>query len=288
MPPSSSGVDPFLEERLTYLLNEVSELRQHVRMLLGESAAFHDWRRQTRASFDAQWDLLPQGDHLATDENFIANGTRLVETYTQLPASWFKGKTLLDAGCGNGRWAYVFSLLGAKVTAVDQSDHGLENVRRLCGEFPGFRAQAADLLVPLPFQETFDFVWSFGVLHHTGNTRRAFEHVRKAVAPGGMLFLMLYGEPTQSGEFTEINTYVNLRRDTSAMTFPQKIEYLRTLYPDNLVHGYFDAISPEINDLHRYDEIRAWLGASGFIDIKRTLQSRNIFIMSKYAPPMAQ
>lgn len=37
------------------------------------------------------------------------------------------------------------------------------------------------------------------------------------------------------------------------------------------VHGYFDAISPEINDLYRWDEIIGWLKSAGFEDIKRTL-----------------
>jgi len=272
--------EAFLEERMTYLLHEVSETRQHLRMLLGESPRFQAWTAQTRASFDTQWHILPEGDHLATDPSFLQRGSKLVEEYTQLPASWFKGKTLLDAGCGNGRWAYVFCRLGAKVTAVDQSDHGIENVRRLCSEFPDFRAQAANLLEPLALTTSFDFVWSFGVLHHTGDTRRSFDNVQKMVKPGGKLLLMIYGEPERQGEFDEINTYVKHRRATSAMTFPEKVEYLRDLYPTELVHGYFDAISPAINDLHRFDEIREWLVSSGFGDVKRTFDNRNLIIMA--------
>ena len=121
-----------LVEQLTYLQNEISEARQYLRFLLGESDRYHQWMNQTRASFNTQWDMLPEGAHLVTDEAFVANSGKLIETYTQLPASWFKGKSILDAGCGNGRWAYALSRLGANVMAVDQSEHGLRNVRRLC------------------------------------------------------------------------------------------------------------------------------------------------------------
>ncbi|CAB3650426.1 MAG: class I SAM-dependent methyltransferase [Achromobacter pulmonis] len=269
-----------LVEQLTYLQNEISEARQYLRFLLGESDRYHQWMNQTRASFNTQWDMLPEGAHLVTDEAFVANSGKLIETYTQLPASWFKGKSILDAGCGNGRWAYALSRLGANVMAVDQSEHGLRNVRRLCEEFPGFRHRAVNLLEPLPFNDQFDLVWSYGVLHHTGDTKRAFDNILPAVKADGSMFLMLYGEPCRTGEYAEINTYVQHRRATAAMTFAEKVQYLKSIYPAELVHGYFDAISPAINDLYRYDEILDWLNLSGFSRVSRTLDSRNLHIMA--------
>jgi len=210
---------------------------------------------------------------------FLLTASGTIESYTHLPASWFRDKTILDAGCGNGRWAYIFSKMGARVTAIDQSEHGLNAVRQLCAEFPGFKAVAHNLLEPLPLG-AFDFVWSYGVLHHTGNTRTAFENIVPMVKPGGKLFLMIYGEPTRDGEFAEIAEYFKHRHATSYMSYADKVAYLKGIYREELVHGYFDAISPSINDLYRFDEIRSWLGEAGFVDVKRTIDSRNLHIMA--------
>ena len=37
-----------------------------------------------------------------------------------MPLDWFAGKSVLDAGCGNGRWSTAFARLGAQVTAIDR------------------------------------------------------------------------------------------------------------------------------------------------------------------------
>ena len=66
---------------------------------------------------------------------------------------------------------------------------------------------------------------------------------------------MIYGEPRSEIEFNEINGYVELRRATRFMTFKERQSYLEKRFPKELVHGYFDAISPRINDLHRLEEI---------------------------------
>ncbi|MDL2279095.1 class I SAM-dependent methyltransferase [Desulfovibrio sp. OttesenSCG-928-G11] len=269
-------------ESITFLRNECSDLRQIIRFLQTDSPAWQQWMEQTRASFDTQWEALPEGDFLATDPKFIAQMSALIESYTGLPRAWFGGKCILDAGCGNGRWSYALSALGAKVTAVDQSEHGLKAARELCASFPDFQAQQANLLQALPFAaDSFDMLWSFGVLHHTGNTYGAFQHLAPLVKSGGVIFLMLYGEPLEAGQFQEINAYTLHRRAVSGMDFKEKIAYCREHFPPEAVHGWFDAISPAINDLYRFDEIRDWLLMAGYTDIVRTFENRNLFMTAR-------
>ena len=278
--PSSNA---YVEERLEYLLNEVSDLRIIGRRLEAEWAAAKDCEGgtgQTKESFSYQWENLKEGDALLGDQAFERQIMDLAAAYCGVEKSWFRGKTVLDAGCGIGRWSYAFLKLGAEVTAIDQSAQGIEYVQGLLSSQGTFRAQCADILEPLPFDSSFDLVWSFGVTHHTGNTKLAVENVARVVKPGGRLFLMIYGEPRSPGQFGEVNTYVKHRRATRFMSFEEKIAYLETLYPRDVVHGYFDAISPSINDLHRMDEIREWLDRLGFVNFKSTVEQRNHFVVA--------
>lgn len=267
-------------DQLDYALNEISELRQQVRLLLAASSEFKAQMMQTYESFDTQWDVLPSGEQLLGSEAFDRESVSLLEKYTGMPREWFAGKTVLDAGAGNGRWSYTLSKLRAQVTAVDQSAAGIADVNRVCAAFKDFNARQLDLLEPLPFANQFDAVWSFGVVHHTGDTRRALYNICQVLMPGGHLFAMIYGEPRggRSGEFAEINSYVALRRDIAGMTPRDRIEYLRARFPEEQLNAWFDGLSPKINDLHRFDEVREWLRMWGFSDIVRTFDNRNIFL----------
>ncbi len=279
---------PFVEtsEFQQFLKDEVSDLRIEVRELKSQLArALGDLTQtdetQTKDSFSYQWEEIKEGLALLGDPAFENQMVSLMETYSGKPRHWFEGKKVLDAGCGMGRWSFVLHHLGADVTAVDQSASGIANLERLLGDHERFRALRADLLEPVPLEPEFDLVWCYGVTHHTGNTKLATKHVADCVAPGARLFLMIYGEPNTPSEYGEINTYVKHRRATQDMSFEEKVSYLRRFYPEELIHGYFDAISPRINDLHRFDEVAHWLHSWGFTHIRRTLDNRNLHIVAE-------
>jgi len=263
------------EAALRYLLDEVSELRILVREIMAASSLRGADAAQTRQSFSFQWDTIGEGAHLLGDPDFEREMCALACQYADLPSPAIVGKTVLDAGCGNGRWSYAFAKLGAKVTAIDQSASVLADLEARWGRELGLTVRVADLLKPLPFGSEFDLVWCYGVSHHTGNTKLAVEHVAAAVKPGGRLFLMIYGEPQSESEFDEVNRYVKLRRRIRLMKFEEKMAYLKARFPPASVHGYFDAASPLINDLHRLDEVESWLRAAGLSNVRTTINSRN-------------
>lgn len=272
-------------EPVDYVLGEVSELRELVRILCTESATYNSRSSQTRASFNYQWGTLPEGINLLSDPEFCAMSARRVCELTKRDAFWFEGRKVLDAGCGNGRWTHALCSLGAKVTAIDASEAGLADVARHCAEFSDLSFLPHNLLEPLPLEGAFDLVWCFGVAHHTGDTRKALSHVAKAVAPGGYLFAMIYGEPRPDHleDFVEITTYTNTRRALAGLSFDQRVEYIRDRFGAENLNGWFDALSPQINDLHRYDEIVPWLIEWGFVDIERTADNRNHHFVARRA-----
>ena len=280
----TSGMDSskldYLNEQVEYLLNEVSDLRIIARELVRGTRLADEAAEQTKESFSYQWGDYNTGVALLTDPQFRKQLSDYIVRYADRPADWFPGKTVLDAGCGSGRWAFGLVNLGADVLAVDQSLSGLAEVEQALQGQSRFRTRQADLLQPLPFDDTFDLVWCYGVAHHTGNTRGVVESVARAVKRGGRLFLMIYGEPRKQGEFAEINNYERMRRETRLMSFPEKIAYLEARYAPELVHGFFDAISPAINDLHRFEEIAGWLKRLGFTGMRRTLDNRNIHMVA--------
>lgn len=271
------------EARIQYLLHELGEQRTILRQLLPDSPGYAAYIAQTRSSFDYQWAHDPSGDHLLTDPRFREEAVALLERYTGLPRTWFAGKRVLDAGCGNGRWSWTLAQCGAAVTSIDQSPHGVESARRACAGLPGCSARTHDLLQPIGEPGAYDLVWSFGVVHHTGNSWRATRHVAEAVKPGGWLFLMVYGEPRWAAleDFVELNDYIELRRRLRTMSYAERMTWLKEQRGEAKAHGLFDAASPEINDLHRLDEIATWLEPLGFDEVRSTFPSRNLHIMSR-------
>lgn len=276
-------VDP-IKAQIAYLLAENSEIRQQLRMLLAASPEYRAAISQTADSFDSQWADLPTGRHLPGDPEFDETSIDQLCRYTEKPRDWFTSKRVLDAGCGMGRWSRALCILGAEVTAIDISQAGLASTESLCSTFPGFRTKRCNLLEPLPFGD-FDLVWNYGVCHHTGDTRLALGHVAAAVKEGGLLFTMLYGEPRdgQTIDYGEIASYTKHRQATSAMSFSERVAYLRARFPDDEVHGWFDAISPRVNDLYRFDEIEGWLRSWGFTNIHTTVESRNLHIAATHS-----
>ncbi len=102
-------------------------------------------------------------------------------------AKILKGKHLLEIGCGMGYDSLEFLKRGVLVTATDLTPNAVAMTRRHF-EIAGVQAEevrTADAL-NLPFEaETFDAVWSNGVMHATGDTPKAIQEARRVLKFGG-------------------------------------------------------------------------------------------------------
>jgi 2-polyprenyl-3-methyl-5-hydroxy-6-metoxy-1,4-benzoquinol methylase len=111
-------------------------------------------------------------------------------------ARW-KGKRVLEIGCGIGTDTINFARYGADVTAVDLSDESLDVARQRAGVFGlqdrirFHRANAEELSQTVPV-EPYDLIYSFGVIHHTPHPDRVLQELQKYAKPETVLKVMVY------------------------------------------------------------------------------------------------
>jgi ubiquinone/menaquinone biosynthesis C-methylase UbiE len=107
----------------------------------------------------------------------------------------WQGKKILEIGCGIGIDGMEFTKNGADYTGIDISEKSLW----LAKNYFSLNQQKSNLLLAdaenLPFEDnSFDLVYSWGVLHHTPDIRQAIKEIYRALKPNGTLIIMLYNK----------------------------------------------------------------------------------------------
>ncbi len=107
------------------------------------------------------------------------------------------GLSFLDIGSGSGLHSLAALRLGCtRLLAIDIDPESLETTRRTLAAFPTAAPRECRRLSVFDLADsnvgTFDVVYSWGVLHHTGAMHRAIAAAARAVAPGGMAVFALY------------------------------------------------------------------------------------------------
>jgi len=109
----------------------------------------------------------------------------------------WRGKKVLEIGCGIGTDTMNFARHGARVTSVDLSDASLAVARKraevfqLADHVRFIQADAERLSDYVPM-EPYDLIYSFGVIHHTPHPEKVMEQIRKYLKPGSTVKIMVY------------------------------------------------------------------------------------------------
>ncbi len=118
-------------------------------------------------------------------------------TATGWDPSKMKGSWVLDAGCGAGRFAEIALSSGANVVALDYSS-AVNACYLNLKEHPNLHVVQGDIYA-LPFsQESFDFIYSLGVLQHTPDVAGAFASLPPMLAKNGSLCVDFYEKTWKS------------------------------------------------------------------------------------------
>lgn len=211
-----------------------------------------------------------------------------------------QGKLVLDAGCGNGRYSYWAAQYGAEVVGVDLG-YGVESAYTNTKNNKDIHIIQGDIFnLPFP-EETFDVIFSIGVLMHTGDARLALMSLTKHLKMEGVMSFHLYHKGNPIYEF---NDFI-LRKITTRLSVGQLVRFTRLMfriakildkvsvlkYVNLLIrlekhpHCIFDWYSAPIATHHTYSEVYEWCRELGLRIVKDANEEKGPSFRRKVAPP---
>lgn len=205
-------------------------------------------------------------------------------SYTGLVPSFLTGRKVLDAGCGNGRYAFIAAQSKAEIViGVDISDAAyvaFENTRSV----PNVLIVRSDL-TQLPLGDDLDVLYSVGVLHHTPDAAASFDRLARHCKVGGLFSAYLYGRGNPILRWTnhvlrnrlfsrlpQTTVGVLLRVPAALQEIVRRVPLLgpvcvawvnKVIYWGNY-HNMFDAYTAGFTSFHAPEEVEAWYHRNAF------------------------
>jgi len=143
---------------------------------------------KTVQGFDDEWDAFSQETMDPVEQRRLFDQYFSLFSFDQLPT----GAEGFDLGCGTGRWAVLVAPQVGRLHCIDPAEKALAVARRRLSGLPNVsfhRAGVDD--IPLA-DESQDFGYALGVLHHIPDTARAMYDAVRKLKPGAPLLVYLY------------------------------------------------------------------------------------------------
>ena len=269
--------------------------------------------RATARAFGQQWKMLGE-----LSDVFRAEFQSYLDP---LPVSELRGLTVLDAGCGMGKFSFAAAEAGARaVVAVDLSeavDVAYEHLRPLSNVHV---VQASIEQLPLR-AGAFNFAFSIGVLHHTPDPGKSFQQLVPLVRSEGRLFVWLYAlegnelfvrwlDPLRAAVFSRLPSWLN-RVTATALALPlwvlirlvyaplgRRAITLRLPYAEYFLYfsrlglrtfwgTVYDKLVPPVSFYLTREEIRRWLADAGLRELSLRHRNGNSWSVLGWREPAA-
>jgi 2-polyprenyl-6-hydroxyphenyl methylase/3-demethylubiquinone-9 3-methyltransferase len=194
------------------------------------------------------------------DEDRIAEAERSL--LKNLDVDTLEGMRFLDAGCGSGLFSLAARRLGATVHSFDYDEDSVACTsilkQRYGSDDEGWRIEQGSVLDReyLWSLGSFDIVYSWGVLHHTGDMWKAMEYVLLPLATSGKLFIALYND---QGLLSRYWLYV---KKLYVSGLVGRILVLSVMVPYSAVRAMIAGLIESGNPLKRFRDYRRNRGMS--------------------------
>lgn len=236
-------------------------------------------------------------------QNFLGdlNPARIAGARTDL-IKWLgtdnlQGASVLDIGCGSGVHSYCLQDMGtARLVSFDYDVNSVDATRSLhaaAGAPDSWTVQQGSVLDTdfIRSLGTFELVYSWGVLHHTGQMWQAIANAATCVTPGGYLFIAIYAKGAQYPEHLALKQ----RYHDASVSGKRKMEFDWILNQYN--HRVRQGLSPEgwwnqglERGMDPYVDLVDWLGGLPYEvatleELGEFLGALNIDILKQHREP---
>lgn len=198
----------------------------------------------------------------------LEGSIRVFQDFTSLQV--LSSKTFLDVGCGSGLHSLAAHKMGAKtVTSFDFDPKAVDATAKLktMAGSPSNWAIHQGSILDLDFVSSlgkFDFVYSWGVLHHTGSVWKAIENTSTLVAAKGQMYLALYSLDVQPNAEYWLKTKEKYVKSSYFRKIVMEQSYLYTYYYSSSILqriiGLFKPESGRTRGMELMTDVRDWLG----------------------------
>lgn len=205
------------------------------------------------------------GDNWASYSQFISEDeiSHAEKNLARLVGN-ISGKRFLDIGCGSGLHSLAALNLGAEsVTCIDYDLMSVETTQKTLERFAPtdkWHVSQDDILKP-KLEGKFDVVYSWGVLHHTGDMMTAIEHATHYCDEGGKLIIALYVKTPFCGFWTKekrVYTYYPFLRPFIRIPYSALL-YLRQAIATGKPLGFLKDYK-QMRGMNFWTDIEDWLG----------------------------
>jgi ubiquinone/menaquinone biosynthesis C-methylase UbiE len=223
-----------------------------------------------------------------SQKNLFKNSKWITQLLGFNPNEFPENSLILEAGCGTGEFSCGFALSNkSKIIGIDLSVNSLNKAKNTAKKFKlnNVSFKEANVLA-LPFNDnSFDYVFSLGCIHHTENPKKAFKEISRVLKPNGFLVLGVYNK---YGRFiTRVKKFVldllHSKNDFTKIELANKLFYSNKKLTDKKKIWIADKYLHPNEFFHSISEVLKWFKENNIEYLNNSIPKINLWNLNPYS-----